>query len=100
MAAAAAAIGLLARLAAAEVGITGVGGGGAGPVADSDEDVDEEGRTIEEPDDVFVSATFAELAVVIVKLFCEITFRDFTRGGFLIDDEKAKPRRNVPRLIG
>lgn len=30
-----------------------------------------------------------------LKLFCDWILRDFSKGGFLIDDENAKPRRNV-----
>lgn len=30
-----------------------------------------------------------------LKLFCDVIFRDFTSGGFLIDDEKANPLRSV-----
>lgn len=59
---------------------------GAGP-ADNEED-DDDGSTLEEPDDV-------SAVLVIVKLFCEMTLRDLTSGGFLMDAEKAKPRRRV-----
>lgn len=30
-----------------------------------------------------------------LKLFCDVIFRDFTSGGFLIDDENANPLRSV-----
>lgn len=34
-------------------------------------------------------------ACIELKLFCDVMFLDLIKGGFFIDDENAKPRRNV-----
>lgn len=39
-------------------------------------------------------------ALDALKLFCDWMLRDLSNGGFLIDDENAKPRRNVALLNG
>lgn len=41
----------------------------------------------------------ADGACMELKLFCDVMFRDLISGGFLIDDENAKPRRSVALKI-
>lgn len=52
-------------------------------------------------DNVVVFDDDEDAACMELKLFCDVMFRDLINGGFLIDDENAKPRRSVAlKVIG
>lgn len=52
------------------------------------------GSSVTDEDDDDATATCVPIGDV-VKLFCDWIFLDLVNGGFLIDDENAKPRRSV-----